>query len=944
MTNYANAFRVKQALGKAGFNVSNYFPLVGETVTLLNESTDEDNNTWTIKDGVNADESSTLVNENVTILAEDGSLQKLDITNTVSTDSHEEIVYGLTPPNDTYYDIVASTPISRINAVNRITIVSKYGQSDAHVVSVEVINADTGVSYLLESNVVDFIDVTFTESAAYNIKVISNASGSITERILYRAITIVPLLEPIANAYEFTLENTIDSLSVYGTPFNSLNGDNVTIAPGRTIVLQPNQNGYSEDARYRISFENLIGTAQQPIIITVEDSVTLQYDSFYGINFVNCQHVILDGMGYSDTLNSLHVTKHPDSEQGDSCVSFGTLSNYIQVYGVEFSFCSFSGLVIKTDPDKNNPATWDENFRMYDTILHNCYFHDTRAEGIYFGYFGADVKSATNSSGVPVTYRAHKLQDTKIYRNSFIQCGWDALQFNNGAGLCEVHDNYIKDAAFFGEPDQNTGISMSMVGKVFNNVVDGVKGLGMQIGALGPLDIYNNIFTNLAEGARGIFLLSDSDVPEQNVNGATNQIPINIYNNNIFTTGMGSTIGAQNVIQYLNLVFKNNIYSAQNKFSGQSSTTISLWETNQSNNVQIDMDNLSQYKIGSVTKAVFDIYPSSTLASGGALVGDQYDSRGFKNWSDGDKFVGARAGVIRMSNSILSLETVIINNGEDTTAEATVSVEISFIGNPTQYRISESATFVGASWETYTSTTIPFTVTNQGDITIYVELRNNTVESTVISDSIEYTSNKQYLVSLQPNLSYTNTFLPNWNIFEANSAFPVPQGYSSDFLFEQGDASVSTLKLVVDLPFDSSDSNRDETDPFPYPEFAVRFNWKVLSTNPNNAGSFQLIGCDDTKLYDIVLYARREYAGKPMIFEVNQVQQPFNPADLNLNNQVVFSDVASLSGVIDISAVAISDGAWIGLLDITEKPGQQGDNDNDDTTLQYLTPTTFPNI
>ena len=120
MTNYANAFLVKQALGKSKFKVSDYFPIIGDTVVLTNESTDSDSNTWTIKDGVNPDVSSTQLNESVVILEEDGILQKLDISNTTSTDSHEETVYGLVNPDQTYYDISLVSPIARIGDTVRI--------------------------------------------------------------------------------------------------------------------------------------------------------------------------------------------------------------------------------------------------------------------------------------------------------------------------------------------------------------------------------------------------------------------------------------------------------------------------------------------------------------------------------------------------------------------------------------------------------------------------------------------------------------------------------------------------------------------------------------------------------------------------------------------------------------------------------------------------------
>ena len=87
----------------------------------------------------------------------------------------------------------------------------------------------------------------------------------------------------------------------------------------------------------------------------------------------------------------------------------------------------------------------------------------------------------------------------------------------------------------------------------------------------------------------------------------------------------------------------------------------------------------------------------------------------------------------------------------------------------------------------------------------------------------------------------------------------------------------------------------------------------------------QVIGCDDTKLYDIVLYARRRFAGENMIYEVNQVAQPFDPNDeSNTFNQVAFNDVNSFSGVIQILTINVgaNDSSFISVIDITEKVGQ----------------------
>jgi hypothetical protein len=86
-----------------------------------------------------------------------------------------------------------------------------------------------------------------------------------------------------------------------------------------------------------------------------------------------------------------------------------------------------------------------------------------------------------------------------------------------------------------------------------------------------------------------------------------------------------------------------------------------------------------------------------------------------------------------------SLSSVLINAGATDTANKNVNVTITSTGNnvPTQYKISENSDMSGASWQTYTSNVIPFTLSDgYGIKTVYVQITDGTTTSAIVSDSI----------------------------------------------------------------------------------------------------------------------------------------------------------------------------------------------------------------
>ncbi|MCX7047563.1 MAG: glycoside hydrolase family 5 protein [Candidatus Sumerlaeota bacterium] len=89
-----------------------------------------------------------------------------------------------------------------------------------------------------------------------------------------------------------------------------------------------------------------------------------------------------------------------------------------------------------------------------------------------------------------------------------------------------------------------------------------------------------------------------------------------------------------------------------------------------------------------------------------------------------------------------------INNGADSTANRAVVLNNSCAGAPTQYMASESASFSGASWQTYSAAPSFTLSTGNGLKTVYFKTRNSGGESNTISDSITL------MVPIAPTITY----------------------------------------------------------------------------------------------------------------------------------------------------------------------------------------------
>ena len=269
------------------------------------------------------------------------------------------------------------------------------------------------------------------------------------------------------------------------------------VRPGGTICLQ---SGTYTGFRFR----NFEGSNTNPIHIkNCGGKVTIIAKAYSGISLQNSKHIRISGLEGDAEEYGIHISKTP---QGASGISVGDLSTNVEVDHIEISDTGFAGIIAKTDPVCNNPATWRRNgFVMKNVRLHHNYIHDTEGEGIYAGWTGGfrdgDSRLTCGTSG---KVYAHPLEGLKIYNNRLEDIGWDGIQVNQVPKGAEILDNYIFGYGKGKEPNQNFGMSLG-TGKltvIGNQVLQKTEyyqnganpALGMQIiSGMGGTRLVNNI-------------------------------------------------------------------------------------------------------------------------------------------------------------------------------------------------------------------------------------------------------------------------------------------------------------------------------------------------------------------------------------------------------------------------------------------------------------------
>lgn len=358
-----------------------------------------------------------------------------------------------------------------------------------------------------------------------------HASWGGTEIIRRRLITVYPdLTGKTVHTIALSEGDTWDDGSgvQYGTYLNgtasAYSHNESDINEGDVILLS----GTTRQLR----FDHIVGTADNPVIVipdcSGDETVKISVRGWQGIMFLDCEHVYMVGKENNGGLEyGFEVFTNPDpliymAAPFNHGLKIDHFSKEVRICGMDIHDMKFAGMAAKTDPKSNDPTTWRNDptggFNLSGVRIHHNHIHDTEGEGIYFGYYTSHaVGTGVNSLGQTVDYYAHVLTDLMIYRNKFIDNGYDAIQVGNCIGPSEIHDNLLLNSGHANVFGQNSGMSMGyFIGEIYNNLIDNV----IQFGAYqqGTVKIYNNLLDSIHGRNHDVVYLHIEPNPRWNYN------------------------------------------------------------------------------------------------------------------------------------------------------------------------------------------------------------------------------------------------------------------------------------------------------------------------------------------------------------------------------------------------------------------------------------------
>jgi hypothetical protein len=268
-----------------------------------------------------------------------------------------------------------------------------------------------------------------------------------------------------------------------------LDGEEQNIQPGDTVCLEAGQRG-------SLRIEDVHGTAANPILIQNSGGQLQIAEGSYSISVVSSGHIRLSGAG--DPAHFYGI-------RGGGTVYVGGLSTNVEVDHVEVYTAGFAGFMVKTDPNCD-PATWRQNFTMYDVSLHHNYAHNMQdGEGFYIGftfYNGYDI----TCDGQPVTVYGHVIEGLEMYNNITYDTGSEGIQVGSTPVGADIHDNVVKlygQRPFANFQDNGIQIGSGTGGLLYNNWIEEGPGNGLIMMGQGDNVIFNNVIVNA--GAYGVF-------------------------------------------------------------------------------------------------------------------------------------------------------------------------------------------------------------------------------------------------------------------------------------------------------------------------------------------------------------------------------------------------------------------------------------------------------
>lgn len=148
-----------------------------------------------------------------------------------------------------------------------------------------------------------------------------------------------------------------------------------------------------------------------------------------------------------------------------------------------------------------------------------------------------------------------------------------------------------------------------------------------------------------------------------------------------------------------------------------------------------------------------------------------------------------------------TISNMLINNGEQKTAESVVSISFQTNRSAVYYRISESPDFLNASWKPIIEPEIQFQLSSDlGTKTIYLQLKNSLYQSDVITDTIEFFKKYYRIVVGLSGSSTKNTIETVNEEMLNNTALGFKETYPALQLYDVwGNAAMKQAKKISQI-------------------------------------------------------------------------------------------------------------------------------------------------
>lgn len=290
------------------------------------------------------------------------------------------------------------------------------------------------------------------------------------------------------------------------------------------------------------------------------------------------------------------------------------------------------------------------------------------------------------------------------------------------------------------------------------------------------------------------------------------------------------------------------------------------------------------------------------------------------------------------SSDTITLTNVSIESDTNDDAESitrTVNVQVSYIGVPAEYKISELYDVSDVSWTSITNP-IPFTLSARDGLkTIYVQLRNvDNYESGIMSDTITLNEISTYLINVGKTGEWyaeINTddidginWVHNgkyWNNLTTSSLTEAPTGTTTGLMRTTVGVVSDSIRATITSPFLGYDSNGG-IDGNPdvlgaiYPPKSILHSFRVASPN---IGRIELSGLNNFKTYTIKCFGSRSYIDTyKTSVTINSVDTQPMVVFNNISNTLDFLNVNPIENIITIDIVAFNIGITFGVINVLE--------------------------